>query len=254
VVAEVGRRRGWSVTATASPTGRLPAGPVARLDVRDAGAVDALVAALRPQAVVHTAYRKDGPDARAVIVDGSANLARAAAATGARLVHVSSDIVFSGAAGRPYTEGDAPDPLVPYGVHKATAEREVAVAAPGAVVVRTSLIYGGRSRPDAAPDRMALDPRAVHYTDELRNPILVDDLAAALVELCDLDVAGPLHVAGADGLSRWELACLLAGRRVRGAPAPPGRPRDCRLDSGPARHLLRTPLPGVRSVMAAAAR
>jgi dTDP-4-dehydrorhamnose reductase len=100
---------------------------------------------------------------------------------------------------------------------------------------------------------MARDPGVAHFTDELRSPILVDDLAAALVELCDprLDVAGPLHVGGADGVSRWELACLLAGpgRQVRRATAPPGRPLDCRLDSSRARGLLRTRLRGAREVV-----
>ena len=131
----------------------------------------------------------------------------------------------------------------------------MAAAHPGAVIVRTSLVYGGPARPDAPPDRMARDPGVTHFTDELRCPILVDDLAAALVELAGsgapAGAAGPLHVAGAEGLSRWEFAGLLAGRPVAGAPAPPGRPLDCRLDSSRARALLATPLRGVRQVLAA---
>jgi hypothetical protein len=51
-------------------------------------------------------------------------------------------------------------------------------------------------------------------------------------------------------VSRWEFAGLVAGRPVRGVPAPPGRPLDCRLDSNRARTLLATPLRGVRSVFA----
>ena len=70
-------------------------------------------------------------------------MARAAAAAGARLVHLSSDVVFSGRAGRPYAEEDAPDPITAYGAAKAEAERLVAAACRGAVLVRTSLIYGG---------------------------------------------------------------------------------------------------------------
>jgi dTDP-4-dehydrorhamnose reductase len=254
VVVDVARAAGWGVTAsgfTAAGGGLVP------LDVRDRDAVDALVASVRPHAVVHTAYVKDRPEARAVIVEGSANVARAASACGARLVHLSTDIVFSGAAGRPYTEDDPPAPVMAYGRDKADAEARVAEAAPGAVIVRTSLIYGGPARPDAPPDRMARDPGVAHFIDELRSPILVDDLAAALVELCDprLDVFGPLHVGGADGVSRWELACLLAGpdRAVRQATAPPGRPLDCRLDSSRARALLRTRLRGVREVVGARA-
>ncbi len=256
VVASLAASAGWSVTATGFRAPAPAGGDVrfVRLDVRDAGAVEALVAEVGPDAVVHTAYVKDAPDARAVIVDGSAHVARAAARAGARLVHLSTDIVFRGSAGRPYTEDDPPDPVSDYGRHKAEAERAVAAAHPGAVLVRTSLVYGGPARPDAPPDRLARDCGVTHFTDELRSPILVDDLAAALVELCAPGAgpgpAGPLHVAGAEGLSRWELACLLAGHEVAGAAAPPGRPLDCRLDSSRARALLTTPLRGVRQALA----
>jgi dTDP-4-dehydrorhamnose reductase len=74
-------------------------------------------------------------------------------------------------------------------------------------------------------------------------------VAEALLELAELDVAGPLHVAGADALSRAELAELFAGRPVRSAPAPPTRPLDCSLDSSRAQALLRTRLRGVREVL-----
>jgi dTDP-4-dehydrorhamnose reductase len=94
----------------------------------------------------------------------------------------------------------------------------------------------------------------VFFVDELRCPVQVDDLAAALVELCRQEVAGPLHVAGPEAVSRWEFAALVAGRPVAGAPAPPGRPLDCRLDCGRAAALLATRLRGVRSVFAPARR
>jgi dTDP-4-dehydrorhamnose reductase len=223
-----------------------------RVDVRDAGAVRDAIAAARPDAVVHTAYRQGGPDARATIVAGSAAVAAAARAVGARLVHLSTDVVFSGRLGRPLTEDDAPDALQHYGRAKAAAEQTVAAADPGAVLVRTSLIHGG---PEPGPqERLALEPFATFYTDELRCPVHVGDLAAAVLELAALDVAGPLHVAGADGVDRLAFARALAaaaGRdpaELRGAPGGPERPKDCRLDSTRARALLRTPLRGLDAV------
>ncbi len=77
----------------------------------------------------------------------------------------------------------------------------------------------------------------------------VTDLARALLELAVLEVAGPLHVAGAEDVSRAELAELVTGRPVDSAEAPPTRPLDCRLDSSHARSLLRTRLRGVREVL-----
>jgi dTDP-4-dehydrorhamnose reductase len=210
--------------------------------------VRAAVRAVAAAAVIHTAYVQHGATAREVIADGSAHVAEAAAAAGARLVHVSTDVVFAGDAGRPYREDDPVAPISDYGRAKAEAEARVAAADTGAVVVRTSLLYGGPGGLPGPPERAAVEPGAVFYTDELRCPAQVDDLAAALVELCTLDAAGPLHVAGPDAVSRWELACLVAGREVAGAPAPPGRPRDCRLDTTRATALLATRLRGVREV------
>ena len=71
------------------------------------------------------------------------HVARAAAAVGARLVHLSTDVVFDGEKGSPYAEEDEPAPVTDYGRDKADAERAVLEAYPGALVVRTSLIYGG---------------------------------------------------------------------------------------------------------------
>ncbi len=222
----------------------------ARLDVRAPAEVRALLDLLRPAAVVHTAYVQQGPGAWEVAVGGSRAVAEAARAVGARLVHLSTDVVFDGRAGRPYTEDDPVSPISDYGRAKAEAERLVAEADPDAVMVRPSLIYGGPARPLSKHEHAATDPHATFFTDELRCPVQVDDLAAALLELCRSDVAGPLHVTGPDAVSRWEFAGLVAGHPVRGMPAPPSHPLDCRLDSTRARALLATPLRGVRTVLA----
>jgi dTDP-4-dehydrorhamnose reductase len=214
-------------------------------DIRDPDAVAALFARLRPTAVIHTAYRQDD---RAVTFDGAVNVARAA--TGARLVHVSSDVVFDGEKGAPYVEEDEPTPLTDYGRAKADAERAVLAAHPEALVVRTSLLYGGAE--PGPQERLAADPGASFFTDEFRCPIQVGDLAAALLELVAGDRIGVLHVAGADRLSRAEFAALLAGRPVRTASiAESGlvRPRDCSLAIDRARALLRTPLRGACDVL-----
>lgn len=212
-------------------------------DVRDARAVEA---ALSPyDAVVHTAYRQDPPDAWSVNVDGSRNVARASRRK--RLVHLSTDVVFAGDVGRPYVEDDEPRPLHEYGRSKAAAEEAVSAEHPRALIVRTSMIYGGGE--PSKHEVAARDRSLVFYEDELRNPIQVSDLAAALLELVALDVAGPLHVAGADAVSRCEFARLV-DTKARCAPAPPGRPLDCRLDSSRAQRLLSTRLRGVREVLA----
>ena len=78
-----------------------------------------------PACVIHTAYARDGAGAWATNVEGARNVATAAAAAGARLIHVSTDVVFGGDAGRPYVESDLPDPVTDYGRSKAAAEAAV---------------------------------------------------------------------------------------------------------------------------------
>lgn len=209
-----------------------------RLDVRDEHAVRA---ALRgADVVVHTAYRQDD---ESVTVDGAAVVARAAPG---RLIHLSTDVIFSGGPGRPLREDDVVDPVTDYGRWKARAEELVLRERPDALVVRTSLIYRGDG--STRHEQLARDPAMSFYDDELRSPIQVGDLADAILELTALDVSGPLHVAGADGLSRLEFARLIEPA-ARGGPRPPGRPGDCRLDSSRAAALLSTRLRGAREVL-----
>jgi dTDP-4-dehydrorhamnose reductase len=164
-----------------------------------------------------------------------------------RLVHVSTDVVFSGRLERPLREDDPVDPVTDYGRTKADAEAAVRQADPGAVIVRTSLIHGGAE--PSNHELAAFDPAKTFYEDEIRCPTAAPDLAAALLELAARpDISGPLHVAGADAVSRLEFARLIAGDQVTGAPRPHDRPGDLRLDCSKARALLQTRLRGVREI------
>jgi dTDP-4-dehydrorhamnose reductase len=218
-----------------------------RVEIRDGPAVRALLERVRPDVVVHTAYVQDGPEAWAISVDGAENVAHAAAAAGARLVHLSTDVVFDGRKGVPYVEEDAPAPVTEYGRAKAEAEQRVASARPQALLVRTSLLYGG---PQPSKHEAAATTGAhTFYVNEIRCPVHVDDLAAALLELAVTDASGPLHVAGVDAVSRAEFAELIRGSAVATASAPADRPLDCTLDSSRAQAMIRTRLRGVREVL-----
>lgn len=183
-----------------------------RLDLRDRAGVVGLFGALRPDVVVNAAYR---PSEWASTAEGGASVALGAAATGARLVHVSSDAVFSGAA-QSYDEDAVPDPTSAYGAAKAAAETSVAAICPAASVVRTSLIVDsdGQSSHERRVHALAGGAsRGVLFTDDVRCAVHVRDLAAALLEIgADGAAAGVHHVAGADAVSRHELGVLIARR------------------------------------------
>ena len=113
-----------------------------RTDVRDAGRVAAVVSGFRPDAIVNAAgIVKQRPEAHEVAISEEVNarfphrLARLARDHGARLVHLSTDCVFSGEKGN-YAESDPPDPVDVYGKTKLEGE----VSAPGAITLRTSMI------------------------------------------------------------------------------------------------------------------
>jgi len=93
------------------------------------------------------------------------------------------------------------------------------------------------------------------FTDEVRCPIAVGDLAAAVLELAAGDTTGPLHVAGADALDRLEFARLVVAHHgrdpdaLRGGVGGPGRPKRLALDCSRAQSLLHTRLRGAREVL-----
>jgi dTDP-4-dehydrorhamnose reductase len=232
-----------------------------RLDVRDAAAVETAMEAVRPTCVIHTAYARSGDAAWETNLAGARNVAAAASAAGARLVHLSTDVVFGGDAGRPYVEADRPDPVTEYGRSKAAAEAAVQDAHPRAALVRTSLIYGGPERStheQAVLDALDGVTDMAFFTDEIRCPVQVGDLASAVLELALIPFAGPVHIAGRDAVSRHEFARLVAQasghdpalvRGMRSAGRPEPRPLDCRLDCELAAAVLSSRPRGVREVL-----
>lgn len=127
---------------------------------------------------------------------------------GARLLHVSTDLVFDGRSA-PYSEESTPAPLSVYGATK--AEGEELVLRHGGRVVRLPLLFGpdDGGRGATASLRRAIETGAVAslFTNEYRTPLHADDAAAALAELVlDPDSPPIVHVPGPERCSRWELA------------------------------------------------
>jgi dTDP-4-dehydrorhamnose reductase len=209
------------------------------VDLADAAAVGALLAHVRPGAVIHTAYGRD--DLERDILTASRVVAEACGAGGIALVHVSTDMVLDGEHA-PYDERAEPDPVEPYGRWKAEAERAVSAACPGAAIVRTSLIVRA-DPPDLITARTVESLRTGEpsrlYVDELRCPIFVEDLARQLWEIAVLpDRAGVWNLVGPEAVSRFALGTLIARRfgldasslvPARNGDHPVPRPRDLRL-------------------------
>lgn len=195
----------------------------------------------------------------AVTAEGPVRLAIAAARSRSRLIHVSSDAVFSGSRLH-YDESQLPDPITPCGAGKATAETGVRLMHADGGVARTSLIIGG-GQPEherTVHELAAGTCASALFTDDIRCPVHVTDLADALLELAVSDARGIHHLGGADALSRHELGVLIAGhdgldasRLPTGlrAESPYPGPLDVRLDSRATQRKLSTRLRGAHEFL-----
>ena len=205
LLADEADQRGYQVTACTH----------AELDITDPAAVDSYIRendlVVNCAAVSNVDDAEARPDAAVAInATGPGNLAAACAGANARLIHISSDYVFSGNAGRPYEISDATGPLGAYGRSKLGGESAVLAALPGAHIVRTSWVYTGGSGTDfvAVMRKLAGTDRCVDVVDDqIGSPTYAPDLVRALLEIAAGDVRGPiLHVANAGAISRCEQA------------------------------------------------
>ncbi|MBO0882028.1 MAG: dTDP-4-dehydrorhamnose reductase [Mycobacterium sp.] len=160
------------------------------------------------------AAENDEATAHAVNAAGPEYIARACARVGARLVHISTDYVFSGdfggSAPRPYELDDDTEPLSVYGRTKLAGERAVLAALPEAVVVRTAWVYTGGTGKDfvATMRKLAAGDRVVDVVDDQTgSPTYVGDLVTALLEVADERVdarpTGIVHAANGGAVSRF---------------------------------------------------
>jgi dTDP-4-dehydrorhamnose reductase len=210
-VVAVARAAGHDVTGT----------DLADLDLTDAAAVDARVRALRPDAVVHCAAWTDvdgaeADEAAATRVNGDAagHVARATAAAGAFLVHVSTDYVFAGDARDPYREDDVPAPRTGYGRSKLAGERAVAAAGGAHAICRTAWLHGagGRNFVDTMLRLGAERDEVRVVADQVGSPTWTGHLAPALVEVAERRMTGVHHLTGDGACSWYDLAVEVLAR------------------------------------------
>jgi len=251
LVIGAGGRLGRALSRADWPTGLAPVFTRrADLDPLDGDALAAALRVHRPAMILNAAgwtdvdgAERDPLGAHRLNHDLPAALARAAAETGARLIHVSTDYVFDGEAGRPYVETDPVGPLGVYGRTKQAGEAAVLAAAPDAIIVRTAWLIGP-DRPNfltAILDRVDSGQALAVTDDQVGSPTTTESLAAALVAIAArlaADSAAPggvYHFAGAGETCWRDLAqAILEAREAAGGPAAPpvaGRPAD----TGPGR-------------------
>lgn len=181
------------------------------LDVTEADAADSAVAG-HDVVINCAAYTKvddaesDEEAAFAVNATGPANLARAAARHGAKLVQLSTDYVFDGTATSPYPEDAPRHPISAYGRTKAEGEKLALALNPEATfVVRTAWTYGAHGPNFAATMlKLAAGNDTVNVVDDqFGQPTWTMDVARQIVRLLDAELAPGVYHATSSGQTTW---------------------------------------------------
>jgi dTDP-4-dehydrorhamnose reductase len=241
-----------------------------QIDLRDQKALVVALKDLRPNVIIHAAVLQTDdcerhPElAQQVNIDATLYLTEWAAKNHARMIYVSTDLVFDGASGM-YREEDNAEPVNEYGRTKVVAERVVQEFCEDYVVARLPLMFGfpaagGTCFMSAMLDKLNRNQTVQTYHDQFRTPGLVQNMAEALLELAENDFTGTLHIAGLTRLSREELARhaaeyagldtrLLQPVSMNDHAVIAARPVDVSLDTSKALSILRTPLLDVNGAL-----
>ncbi|HVX67861.1 MAG TPA: dTDP-4-dehydrorhamnose reductase [Bryobacteraceae bacterium] len=206
-------RRGYEVTGSDRT----------QIDITNREQVEHHLAAIDPQVVFNAAAHnqvdvaEEDPDA-AFQVNALAvrNVALACRQVNARLVHYSTDYVFDGRAGRPYTEQDTPHPLGAYAVSKLAGELYAQAYLEAPLILRTSGVFGPGGLHTARGNfielmlRLAAGGKPIRVVeDHIASPTYAPALAARSVDLVDRGETGLFHVGGGAPVSWFEFAKLI---------------------------------------------
>ncbi len=195
----------------------------ASVDITDAARVEQSVADFDPQVVLNAAAynqvdvaEQEPQAAFAVNALAVRNIALACRQNGAVLVHFSTDYVFDGRAGRPYTEDDPPHPLGAYAVSKLAGEYFAQAYLDDALIIRTSGVFGPGGLRTARGNfielmlRLAQSGQPIRVVaDHYASPTFAPPLAARTADLVERGQRGLFHIGGGAAISWFDFARLI---------------------------------------------
>ena len=238
LVVGAGGQLGRALLRTTPAGAELVAFDRTELDITDRAAVERTIgesgADIVFNAAAYTAVDKAESEidrARAINAEAVGYLATAAKAHGALFVHVSTDFVFGGDAGTPYTPETQTNPLGVYGLTKLEGEK---AAGEDSLIVRTAWVYDRDGQNFVNTMLRLMDERDMLsvVADQIGTPTLADDLAVALWKLAEAGETGVLHFTNSGVASWYDFAVAIqdeavaAGRLARAIPVSPIRTVD----------------------------
>ena len=192
---------------------------IKEIDITDLEKSQQVLTAIKPEVVINTAaYHhvddcEDHPGpAFQVNAIGAGHLAKICNSIHSSLVHISTDYVFSGDKGAPYSEEDIPNPQSTYGVSKLAGEQMISYLLPQHFIVRTSGLYGtagclgkgGTNFIEGMVKRAKSGQPLKVVNDEIIGPTYTRDLAEKILEIIDTNSYGIYHITNRGQCSWYE--------------------------------------------------
>ena len=253
-------RDSWDVVlCTHKHTVQLAGVSSVSFDLNNPDTLNRHLVELSPDLVVHTAGLTSVDQcelsptlAHDANVDLAIRIAEATALQAIKLIHISTDHLFTGKLSH-CTEAEQPQPINQYGRTKALAEKGVSSANPHALILRTNFFGWGSANRQSFSDWLIYSLRAGRtlslFSNVFFTPILADVLALAAHDLVDKGAIGIYNLVGDQRVSKFEFALMLAdqfslphqlicARHFDGSELIAARPHDMSLDNGKARQMM----------------
>ena len=234
LIAGAGGQVGRALAAAAPEALTVLAATRTELDITDRAGVDSLVNDFGPELIINAAAytavdnAESEPEAAYRINDlGARNLAEAAAAANARLIHISTDFVFDGTQCRPYAPAAEPAPLGVYGASKLAGEKSVLASLPGrALILRTAWVYAATGHNFVLTMlRLMRERGAVRVVcDQIGSPTAAASIATAIWAFTlRPEISGIYHWSDA-GVASWYDFAVAIAEEAAGCGLLPGLP------------------------------
>jgi dTDP-4-dehydrorhamnose reductase len=188
----------------------LECADISELDITDLNAVTERLGASSPDVIINLAAftNVDGAESEAaeamrVNATGACNLAKAAKAVSARLIHISTDFVFDGKKNTPYLETDETNAMGSYGASKYAGEIEIDTWMDDYIIIRTSWLYGagGKNFVDTILAKARTEKKLKVVFDQVGTPTYTNSLAEAIFNL--LDAPAGIYNFSNEGVASW---------------------------------------------------
>ena len=185
---------------------------------------------LKPDIIINTAAitnvdycEKFEKNAFDVNVTGTKNIAKIAEKLGSKLIHISTDAVFSGNK-KFYTEEDRPNPISVYGKTKLESENIISKVT-DSIILRPSVIFGWipfeyiKTRDESRKtmnfglwvlDQLYKNNKISIVNDQINTPTLADNLAENILKIIKKDLTGIFHLSGLSCISRLDFSKKIA--------------------------------------------